>query len=835
MLLAAMAFLGLFARAQSADENVSPTGTSVVELLLPPGATTRLEEQDYGTQRRLIINDLTPNALRRLKLTVTFADGKAVTRDLDLRAGWHVRVAVAHPDALPIETWVGNGSEVLAIALTPDNRYLATSSSGKSAVLWDLAQGRVIRSFLGHTNRVSAIAISADGRLLVTGSADLTACLWDATTGEKLQTLKGHFGEVTGVAISPDARYVLTGSADKTAILWNADTGAIVHTLEGHTKEITAVAYSPDGKRVITSSMDRSSILWNAETGQQEFPLKGHTDWIMAVQYSQDGTRIVTSGNDNRAILWESATGKKLYQTRPNHDSDVLGLALSSDKSIIVTSGRDQYSCVWDVQGQKRLRILYGHQNEITCNAISRDARLLFTGARESIVKIWDLATGDEIANLISGDDGQSWAVTSPGGLFDASEGGRALVHYRFAEKLPASSLDQFFSSLYQPGLLPAILRGERPQPAAPLEQIAPPKLRIIAPRGRRSETRDVRVLVDVEDQASGQSELTVYHNDAHVSPRFEKHADGKIVHYAFALPLVAGDNSIRMAAASASGNWESRPAEMNISYRPPFERKGKLFVLAIGVSRNADPTLDLKHPAQDARALTELFQARSAPIYDQIVATTITDALATTANVLESLKDVVAQTSPEDALVVFLAGRGRLRNLGLQFVPYDMPPVTERSQPSSVGLSLEEFSACLGQARALLRALVLDTCELPSPGEPRSSQQALALRGTIERVSRTHGLRVIVSSCPSEKSSDKLGHGVLTYALLAGANALDSGPLEDVAVRIRPREKSLDLVDWFQYASFHIPQMAEEFLGEPQSVERSTQTGRFPILSPNK
>jgi hypothetical protein len=82
---------------------------------------------------------------------------------------------------------------------------------------------------------------------------------------------------------------------------------------------------------------------------------------------------------------------------------------------------------------------------------------------------------------------------------------------------------------------------------------------------------------------------------------------------------------------------------------------------------------------------------------------------------------------------------------------------------------------------------------------------------------------------------AERLGHGVLSYALLAGTNAVGSGPLEDVAVRARPRATSIELVDWFQFAATQIPQMAEDLPGEPPLVERSTQAGRFPIFSLSK
>src|ERR1041385_5573091 len=69
---------------------------------------------------------------------------------------------------------------------------------------------------LGHAASVLAVAWSPDGRFVLTGSADHTACLWEAATGIEIQRFKGHVKPVHSVAFSPDGRSVMTGSFDQT-------------------------------------------------------------------------------------------------------------------------------------------------------------------------------------------------------------------------------------------------------------------------------------------------------------------------------------------------------------------------------------------------------------------------------------------------------------------------------------------------------------------------------------------------------------------------------------------------------------------------------------------
>jgi WD40 repeat protein len=75
----------------------------------------------------------------------------------------------------------------------------------------------------GHMDRVMAVAFSPDNRWVVTGSLDRTARLWDLKAADPAAhpvVLKGHEGWVTAVAFSADNHWVVTGSEDSTARLW---------------------------------------------------------------------------------------------------------------------------------------------------------------------------------------------------------------------------------------------------------------------------------------------------------------------------------------------------------------------------------------------------------------------------------------------------------------------------------------------------------------------------------------------------------------------------------------------------------------------------------------
>eukprot|EP00574_Skeletonema_japonicum_P004156 CAMPEP_0201728294 /NCGR_PEP_ID=MMETSP0593-20130828/15435_1 /ASSEMBLY_ACC=CAM_ASM_000672 /TAXON_ID=267983 /ORGANISM="Skeletonema japonicum, Strain CCMP2506" /LENGTH=317 /DNA_ID=CAMNT_0048220349 /DNA_START=6 /DNA_END=959 /DNA_ORIENTATION=+ len=84
--------------------------------------------------------------------------------------------------------------------------------------------------------------ISPDGRSLVTTSSDKTARLFDTTNWQLTQTLSQHSKWVWDAVFSADSSYLVTASSDKTARLWNLRSGAPVRQYTDHEFAVTCVA-----------------------------------------------------------------------------------------------------------------------------------------------------------------------------------------------------------------------------------------------------------------------------------------------------------------------------------------------------------------------------------------------------------------------------------------------------------------------------------------------------------------------------------------------------------------------------------------------------------------
>jgi hypothetical protein len=129
---------------------------------------------------------------------------------------------------------------------------------------------------------------------------------------------------------------------------------------------------------------------------------------------------------------------------------------------------------------------------------------------------------------------------------------------------------------------------------------------------------------------------------------------------------------------------------------------------------------------------------------------------------------------------------------------------------------------------------MILDTCS--SGGALALAMKArsgFALRGAIERLARSQGVFTIAAASATEEAqeSSELGHGVLSYALLAALRGVNSGPLESKHVQPGSSDRVVDIMEWFTFAAGQVPRLTEMYYGAAQDVQTSTQGQNFPLL----
>lgn len=117
------------------------------------------------------------------------------------------------------------GTYLLKAKISPECRHLVTTSSDRTARLWDISH---------HQNNNNSNLIQLSNSMDQANNILLKPSL--------SQTLAQHTKWVWDAVFSADSSYLVTASSDHTARLWNLRTGEAVRRYIGHQSSVTCVA-----------------------------------------------------------------------------------------------------------------------------------------------------------------------------------------------------------------------------------------------------------------------------------------------------------------------------------------------------------------------------------------------------------------------------------------------------------------------------------------------------------------------------------------------------------------------------------------------------------------
>jgi hypothetical protein len=92
----------------------------------------------------------------------------------------------------------------------------------------------------------------------------------------------------------------------------------------------------------------------------------------------------------------------------------------------------------------------------------------------------------------------------------------------------------------------------------------------------------------------------------------------------------------------------------------------------------------------------------------------------------------------------------------------------------------------------------------------------------------------IIAASTRTEeaKENKELGHGLLSYSLLAGAGRVRNGPLNNRPAKPGNDANTLDIGTWLNYAKDKTPALMKLYFDHEQDVVIGTDGGNsFPLL----
>jgi WD40 repeat protein len=222
-----------------------------------------------------------------------------------------------------LQTIPGFADRVVALNFSPDSKLLATGGGAPTEEgeikLFEIPSGKLAREIKGgHSDTVFGVSFSPDGKLLATCGADKFVKVFEVASGKLLKTFEGHTHHVLDVGWKGDGKLLASGGADNTIKIWDYDKGEQKQTIpNAHAKQLTRLVFVGKTTQFLTCSGDDMVKMWNVDNGGNVRTFGGATDFLYAVAVSPDGAVVAAGGEDGVCRLYNGNSGALVKELLP--------------------------------------------------------------------------------------------------------------------------------------------------------------------------------------------------------------------------------------------------------------------------------------------------------------------------------------------------------------------------------------------------------------------------------------------------------------------------------------------------------------------------------------
>jgi WD40 repeat protein len=786
---------------------------------------------------------------RRLVLSLTAlmvlsgcADMMTVTPQLEMKSGSAQKMEVK--------------AKVMVVGLvsySPDGRQLASGGATPTVRVWDTVNAKVLRALTIPAGKygLADIAYSPDGKRLAASTrtsmlgGDLTH-IWDTNSGTLVKVAPGNFGNK--LAFSKDGLYLLGSELDFgglfSDIKYNAKQmavhgGEIVRSYPG----VAVGDLSPDGRSaLLTTNPGSGMVLVDLQTGGELW--RNRERHVDAVAFTPDrkhflGSRAEFHGlTGSRATisvgLFDAATGNPIRDlsrydvenTLMGHEKDFAKISVievAPDGAQFLTGNQRGEYKLWNLASGQLIRQLKRPDEKMLLDmspahaAFSPNGKLVavtFAGA----VRVHNVADGEEVATLISFDDGE-WLVTTPSGYYNASEKGDQYLNVSVGGA--PFTIGQLRESFYRPDLVKVALAGGTLSDFKKIADIKPPPAVAIVDTPNATASPKIAVTLRVKDQGGGVGDVRLYRNGAAVV--FEKTRNlnvaaaeqgSQVLRYD--VSLEPGNNTIRAIAFNADNSMQSTDTSINIQ-ASIATRQPALHAIVIGIKDFANPRLALKYPVADGELFASTLETRGKSLFSSVnVKRMFKPAETTNAAIIAALKQARNEVGPEDLFVFYVASHGTVDDGQYLLITSNVGSTTT-ARLKQDALTQDALKELISNIPASKKLVVLDTCSAGQLGD--AIQVAMLTRGmsddtAMKVLSRAVGSTVLSAATSVQEALEGYkGHGLFTYVIVEGLKGAADTDKDGFV-------KTLELAD---YVDNQVPELAEKVFQHKQ----------YPIVSP--
>lgn len=333
-----------------------------------------------------------------------------------------------------------NGRSVSFISFHPNEDKIVATSNDNYVRIWDVKTQKC-ETLNGHHSGVNQAKFSSNENIMVSVSSDKTVRLWDFVARKDYQeTPLANCEWFDLSAFNIKYSYLATTNINNCSIsVWNVNTGICSNTYDNcHSNKIKDIAFSPLGSLLASASCDKTVHIFEV-LRNHDFVIGEHEDSVNSICFSHNENFIASASDDQTVKVWNlktresetyisaqsesmskvvfSADDKKIIALDTYGILHVWDLTSKEEKKFRITShfvaetrlylipkssliclidkfSQDNSIHIWDIDKEKCVKSLVGHDKEIHSVNFSNDGSLLLSSSSDKTIKLWNVASG---------------------------------------------------------------------------------------------------------------------------------------------------------------------------------------------------------------------------------------------------------------------------------------------------------------------------------------------------------------------------------------------------------------------------------------------------------
>lgn len=303
------------------------------------------------------------------------------------------------------------GSEgVISVVVFNGDQVFAAGDDAKINS-WNVTKGERTCTYSGHFSKVTSVSFCHDGVRMVSTSRDKVVILWEVGNGKAIRTIPLFEAVESVIALpekfkTPEGRFkngifVATAGEEGSIKIWDVENAKqvfsknIVASAKPDSLSITKLLFNPETKSFATVTVDHNILLHNIKSFICTKQFVGFSDEILDVCFiGKDDTHLAVAMNSPDIKLYENATMN--CQLLHGHTDIVLALARSAaNPSLLLSSSKDNSIRLWKLENNQMTCIGIGAKHTGSVGSVALTQLTTAFGvsvSQDTCVKVWSIS-----------------------------------------------------------------------------------------------------------------------------------------------------------------------------------------------------------------------------------------------------------------------------------------------------------------------------------------------------------------------------------------------------------------------------------------------------------